>query len=85
MKHLNIAIKIFKRLLEKGQLDREAEGELFLEFRDAEVRSILAEFEEEMDFWIVEASAIYLVPDGRNSSGFLTKDFLNGCLKRQAC
>ena len=77
MSHLNTAIKIFRKLLDKGQLDRETDGDLFLEFRNSEVRSILAEFEEEMDFRIVEASsAIYLVPDSGNSLlGFITKDF----------
>ena len=77
MSHLNTAIKIFRKLLDKGQLDRETDGDLFLEFRNSEVRSILAEFEEEMDFRIVEASsAIYLVPDSGNSLlGFITRDF----------
>lgn len=76
MSHLNIAIRIFNKLLEKGQIDRETEGDLFLEYRDPEVRSILAEFEEEMDFRVVEASgAIYLVPDnGNRLLGFTTKE-----------
>ena len=77
MSHLNTAIKIFGKLLDKGQLDRETDGDLFLEFRNSEVRSILAEFEEEMDFRIVEASsAIYLDTDSGNSLlGFITRDF----------
>jgi hypothetical protein len=76
MSHLSTAIRIFNKLLENGQLDRETEGDLFLEYRDPEVRSILAEFEEEMEFTIVDASSvIYLVPDSGNSLlGFTTKD-----------
>jgi len=77
MIHLNTAVKILKKLMDKGQIDRETDGDLFLEFRNADVRLILAEFEEEMDFRIVEASsALYMVPDSGNSLlGFRTKDF----------
>lgn len=77
MSDLNTGIKILKKLLYKGQLDRETDGDLFLEYRNPEVRSILGEFEEEMEFKIVEASGtIYLVPDSGNSLlGFTTKDF----------
>lgn len=77
MSHLNTALKMFKKLMYKGQIDRETDGDLFLEFRNTDVRSVLAEFEEEMDFKIVEASStLYLVPDSGNSLlGFMTKDF----------
>jgi hypothetical protein len=77
MSHLNTAVKIFKKLMDKGQIDRETDGDLFLEFRNTEVRSILAELEDELDFRIVEASStLYLVPDGGNSLlGFTVKDF----------
>lgn len=77
MSQLNTAVRIFKKLMDKGQLDRETDGDLFLEFRNTEVRSILAEFEEELDFRIVEASStLYLAPDSGNSLlGFTTKDF----------
>ena len=76
MSHVSTAVRILKKLLDKGQLDREADGDLFLEFRNTDVRSILAEFEEEMDFKIVEASStIYLVPDsGNNLLGFTNRD-----------
>jgi len=75
--HLNTAVKILKKLMDKGQIDRETDGDLFLEFRNAEVRSALAEFEEEMDFKILEApGTLYLVPDSGNSLlGFTTRDF----------
>lgn len=77
MSQVNTAVRIFKKLLDKGQLDRETDGDLFLEFRNTEVRSVLAEFEEELDFRIVEASStLYLVPDSGNSLlGFTSKDF----------
>lgn len=77
MSHLNTAVKIFNKLMDKGHIDRKTDGDLFLEFRNAEVRSILAEFEEEMDFRIVEASStLYMVPDsGNRLLGFTTKDF----------
>lgn len=77
MSHVNTGVKIFKKLLEKGQMDRETEVDLFLEFRSPDVRSVLAELEEEMDFRIVETSqTLYLVPDSGNSLlGFTTKDF----------
>lgn len=77
MSSLNTALKIFKKLLDKGQLDRETDSDLFLEFRNPEVRQALAEMEEELDFQIVEASStLYLVPAAGNSLlGFTNKDF----------
>jgi len=73
---IKTALKIYRRLLEKGQLDRETEGDLFLEFRHAEVRAILAEFEEELDFKAIEvAGSIYLLPNSGNGVlGYTTKD-----------
>jgi len=74
------ALKIYRKLLEKGQLDRETEGDLFLEFRNAEVRAILAEFEEELDFKTIEvAGSLYLLPNSGNGVlGFTTKDLREG-------
>lgn len=76
MSNLNTALKIFKKLLDRGQLDRETDSDLFLEYRNAEVRSALAEMEEELEFRIIEApSTLYLVPEGGNSLlGFVSKD-----------
>jgi hypothetical protein len=76
MSSLNTALKIFKKLLDRGQLDRDGDGDLFLEYRNGEVRSILAQMEEEMEFTIVEAgSTLYLVPDSSNGLlGFVSKD-----------
>ena len=77
MSALNTAIRIFKRLLEKGQLDRDADNDLWLEFKSAEVRAFLVEFEEELEFKIVEAyNTLYLAPDSGNSLlGFIARDF----------
>ncbi len=76
MSSLNNALKILKKLLDRGQIDRENDGDLFLEYRNGEVRSALAQMEEELDFRIVEASStLYLVPDSSNSLlGFVSKD-----------
>ena len=76
MSSLKTALQIFRRLLDKGQLDRESDSDLFLEFRNGEVRSILAQMEEELDFTIAEASStLYLVPDSSNNLlGFVSKD-----------
>lgn len=76
MSEINTAMQIFRKLLDRGQLDRESDGDLFLEFRNGEVRSVLAQLEEELDFRIVEASStLYLVPDSSNQLlGFVSKD-----------
>ena len=76
MSSLNTALRIFKKLLDRGQIDRDSDGDLFLEYRNGEVRSILARMEEEMEFTIVEASStLYLVPDSSNILlGFVSKD-----------
>ena len=57
-------------------MDRDSDGDLFLEYRSGEVRFILAQMEEEMEFTIVEAgSTLYLVPDSSNGLlGFVSKD-----------
>ncbi|NLB52385.1 MAG: hypothetical protein GX808_05540 [Syntrophomonadaceae bacterium] len=76
MSSLNTALRIFKKLLDRGQIDRDSDGDLFLEYRNGEVRSILAQMEEEMEFTIVEASStLYLVPDSSNILlGYVSKD-----------
>lgn len=76
MSEIKTALKIYRKLLEKGQLDRENEADLFLEFRNAEVRAILSEFEEELDFKVIEvAGSIYLLPHSSNGVlGYTTKD-----------
>lgn len=76
MSEIKTALKIYRKLIEKGQLDRDTEGDLFLEFRNVEVRSILAEFEEELEFKTIEvAGTLYLLPNSGNGVlGFTTKD-----------
>lgn len=76
MSHTTTAFRIFKTLLAKGQLDRSTDSDLFLDYRQPEVRTILAELEEELDFTIVEgAGTLYLVPHSDNDLlGFVTKD-----------
>jgi hypothetical protein len=76
MSSLNTALKILKKLLDRGQLDRESDSDLFLEYRNGEVRSALAQMEEELEFKIIEApNALYLAPDSGNSLlGFVSKD-----------
>lgn len=80
MSDIKTALKIYRKLVEKGQLDRETEGDLFLEFRNVEVRAILAEFEEELDFKTIEvAGSLYLLPNSGNGIlGFTTKDLREG-------
>lgn len=76
MNEMTTALQILRQLLAKGQIDRETESDLFLEFRNPEVRTILAQMEEELEFKIVEASGtFYLVPDSSNSLlGFSGRD-----------
>lgn len=76
MSEIKTALKIYRKLLEKGQLDRESEGDLFLEFRNVEVRAILAELEEELEFKVIEvAGSLYLLPhSGNGILGYTTKD-----------
>lgn len=76
MSEIKTALKIYRKLIEKGQLDRDTEGDLFLEFRNMEVRAILAEFEEELEFKTIEVTGtLYLIPNSGNGVlGFTTKD-----------
>jgi len=76
MSDLKTAIRILNKLMDKGQIDRDTDEDLFLEYRSTEVRSILQDFEEEMDFKIVEASrTFYMVPlSGNSLLGFKNRD-----------
>jgi len=77
MNNVKTAIKLFKILLENGQLDREEYSDLFVEYLNSEVQEVLSEFEEEMDCKIIKINnTIYLLPDFDNSLlGFKNKDF----------
>jgi|GEM_PF-244778 len=73
---LQTALKVFRALLENGQLDRDANEELFIEYMNPEVLEYLNHFEEEMDCTIVRyGNTIYLIPSCYNKLlGFRTKD-----------
>lgn len=77
MNNVKTAIKLFKVLLENGQLDREEYSDLFVEYLNSEVQEVLSEFEEEMDCKIIKINnTIYLLPDYDNGLlGFKNKDF----------
>ncbi len=77
MNDVKTAVKIFKILLENGQLDREEYSDLFIEYLNSEVQEILNNFEEEMDCKIIRVNnTIYLLPDYDNGLlGFKNKDF----------
>jgi hypothetical protein len=76
MNTLQTALKVFRALLENGQLDRDVNEELFIEYMNPEVLEYLNNFEEEMDCRIVRYSnTIYLIPSCDNKLlGFRTKD-----------
>ena len=70
------ALKIYQRLLEKGQITDTEDKELYFEFKDPEVRSILDIMEKELNFKIISAPhSIYFVPNLENNLlGFSVKD-----------
>lgn len=64
---MNEALKIFKRLLENGEVNDSNDTELFLLFKDNKIRDILQQFETELEFKLVETPhAVYMVPDIEN-------------------
>lgn len=77
MTSVKTGIRIFKILLEKGQLDRDEHSDLFIEYLNSEVQEVLSEFEEEMDCKVIKINnTIYLLPNYDNSLlGFRNKDF----------
>lgn len=70
------ALKIYQRLLEKGQITDTEDKELYFEFKDPEVRNILDIMEKELNFKIISAPhSIYFVPNiDNNLLGFSVKD-----------
>lgn len=76
MDHIRLALQIFRILLENGQLERETNSELFIEYMNPEVQEVLNSFEEEMECKILRINnAIYLLPNyDNNVLGFRTKD-----------
>lgn len=77
------ALKIYKRLLEKGQITDTEDKELYSAFKDLEVRNNLELIAKELDFKIVSAPhAAYLVPNmDNNFLGYSIKDIREGIKK----
>lgn len=71
------AVKIFRILVEQGELNRGEYGDLFVEYIDSDVQSILNSFEDEMDCSIKKiGNTLYLLPNYDNSIlGFRNKDW----------
>jgi len=76
MDQIRLALQIFRILLEDGQLQRETNSELFIEYMNSEVQEALNQFEEEMECKILRINnTIYLLPNyDNNVLGFKTKD-----------
>lgn len=67
MDDLKRALKIFRVFLEKGELSKDNDLDLFIEFKNPDVRTLLNDFEEIFEFRFVELSHIaYIVPDSTN-------------------
>lgn len=77
MDNIKKALQIFRVLLANGQLDRETNDELFIDYMNPEVQEILNHFEEEMGCRILRINnTLYLIPDSDNELlGFRSKDF----------
>jgi hypothetical protein len=61
------ALQIYAKLLKDGQINSSSDGELFLEYRKEEVRSILYELEEELGFTLLDVGqTVYLIPGLEN-------------------
>lgn len=76
METVRVALRIFRELLQYGQMDREKDSELFIEYMNPEVQEHLNQFEEEMGCKILRISnMLYLIPNSDNAVlGFRTKD-----------
>lgn len=74
---LKKALAIYRKLMEKGELDARADSELYMDFKNEEVRQILGEFEEELDFRLLDTgNRIYLIPNIDNDvMGYTMKEF----------
>lgn len=74
---LKRALAVYHKLLEDGELDAKKDGELYLDFRREEIRRMLAEFEEELDFRLLDTGkTIYLIPNmGNEVLGYTMKEY----------
>ena len=77
MDKIKTAVKIFRILVEYGELNRVEYGDAFVEYLDADVQSVLNCFEEEMDCLIKKiGNTLYLLPNYDNSIlGFRNKEW----------
>lgn len=64
-------------MLEDGQIDNKNDSELFFEYRKDEVRELLYQFEEELEFKLLDVgNTVYLIPNLENDIlGYSMKDF----------
>lgn len=74
---LKKALRIYRKLMEKGELDGKTDSELYMDFKNEEIRRILEQFEEELNFRLLDTgSRIYLIPDLDNDvMGYTMKEF----------
>lgn len=74
---LKQALAIYNRLLENGEIDAKTDSELYVEYKNEEVREILEQFSEELDFRILDTgNTIYMIPNLDNDVlGYVMKDF----------
>lgn len=70
------ALKIYKKLLEKGQITDTEDKELYFNFKEPEVREILERMAKELEFQIIAAPhSVYFVPNIENNLlGYSVKD-----------
>ena len=70
------ALKIYKKLLEKGQINDTEDKELYFDFKDIEVRENLDIIASNLNFKVISAPhSVYLVPNiDNNLLGFSVKD-----------
>lgn len=71
------ALKIYYKLLEKGQIDNLSDSELFFEYKKDEVRELLYQFEDELEFKLLDVgNTVYIIPNLENDIlGYSMKEF----------
>lgn len=77
---LKLALTIYNKLLEAGEIDSRTDSELYLNYKNEEIRAILSQFEEELNFKLLDTgTAIYLIPGMDNDVlGYVMKDIRAG-------
>lgn len=73
---MELALKIYKRLLEKGQITDTEDKELYFELKNEEVKANLEIIATQLNFKIISAPhAVYIIPSlDNNLLGFSMKD-----------